>query len=292
MAQHGVVAARQLLALGFARSGIDRLVSAGRLHPLHSGVYAVGHAGVAPSGRRLAAVLSAGPGALGSHTTSAAVLDLRPDGGRLAHVSVVASASGARSTSLVRVHRPRVIDPADTTVHNGIPITGLARTLVDLGDVVPAEHVRRAFVRAEQLRMIDMAQIDRALERAGRRKGPAILRALLRAYDPRWQATRSGLELTMLDILRDHGLSRPEVNAWIAGRWEARLLWLPERLVAEVDGAGVHGTASARGRDAVRDRALRGLGYRVLHVAEHDLRDPAAVARRVRRALEQARTGS
>ena len=47
-------------------------------------------------------------------------------------------------------------------------------------------------------------------------------------------------------------------------------------LIVEVDGAGVHGTPSARGRDAVRDRALRRLGYRVLHVTEAELDAPDA----------------
>ena len=188
------------------------------------------------------------------------------------------------------MHRPRVLDPADVTVRDGIPITSLGRTLVDLGDILPAEHVRRAFIRAEQLRLIDMEEIDAALERAGRRRGPAILRGLLRGYDPRWQQTRSGLELRMLDIVRGGALPQPEVNAWIAGRWEADLLWRAERLIVEVDGAGVHGTSGAQGRDAVRDRALRRLGFRVLHVAERDLRDSEAVARRVRRALARVKT--
>lgn len=288
--QHGVVAARQLLTLGFTRSAIDRLVAAGRLHRLHNGVFAVGHRSLAPAALRHAAVLSAGPGAVASHTTAAAILDLRPDGAGITHVTVVASRSGARSTPGVRVHRPRVLDDVDVTAHAGIPVTTLARTLVDLGDLVPAGHVRRAFVRAEQLQIIDMTAISAALERAGRRRGPAVLRAVLRAYDPRWQATRSGLELRMLDVLRDAGVPQPDVNAWIAGRWEADLLWRDARLIVEVDGAGVHETASARGRDAVRDRALRRLGYRVLHIAERDLDDGAAVARRVQRALERPRT--
>lgn len=252
---------------------------------MHHGVYAVGHPGVAAAGRRLGAVLSAGPGAVGSHTTAAGVLDVRPDGGRVAHVSVVAAASGARSTAFVRVHRPRALDRADVTVRDGIPITSLARTLIDLGDVVRAEHVRRAFVRAEQLRLIDVAEIDAALERAGRRRGPAILRGVLRAYDPRWQETRSGLELRMLDIVRAAGLPQPDVNAWIAGRWEADLLWRHEQLVVEVDGAAIHTSPGARARDAVRDRALRRLGFRVLRVAERELGDASAVARRVHRGL-------
>lgn len=288
--QHGVIAARQLLDLGFSRSAIDRLVRGGRLHRLHAGVYAVGHRGVTPVGRRLAAVLSAGAYAVASHTTAGALWDLRGATNRVAHVSVPAASSGARSTAAVCVHRPRRLEPADITSRDGIPVTTVARTLIDLGDVVRAEQVRRAFIRAEQLRLLDLVQIDGALERAGPRRGAAVLRGVLRAYDPRWQATRSGLELRMLDIVRDHGLPQPEVNAWIAGRWEADLLWPAARLVVEVDGGVVHGTVGARGRDVVRDRALRRLGYGVLHVAEADLDAGDRIARRIRAALVRSRS--
>jgi len=156
---------------------------------------------------------------------------------------------------------------------------------------VRAGQVRRAFVRAEQLRLLDMDALAAALERAGRRRGPAILRGLLRAYDPRWQRTRSGLELRMLDVVRDAGLPQPEVNAWIVGRWEADLLWRDERLIVEVDGAAIHALPGARARDAVRDRALRSLGYRVLRVAEGDLGARDAVASRVARALARSVRG-
>jgi len=289
--QFGVAEARQLLALGFTRSAIDRLVALGWLRRLHHGVFAVGHATLVPDGHRLAAVLSAGSHAVASHTTAAAIWEIRGERGGARHVSVPASASGARSTRRVRVHRPRVLHPRDLTVRHSIPVTALARTLVDLGDVVPAEHVRRAFIRAEQQRLIDMGQIDEALERAGRRRGSSVLRGVLRAYDPRWQQTRSRLELLSLDLVRDHGLPQPEVNAWLAGRWEADLLWREEGLVIEIDGDGVHGTPGARARDAVRDRALRRLGFEVVHVSEAELDRPATVAARIARRLDARTAG-
>ena len=41
--QHGVVARRQLAALGLGRKAIEYRLRAGRLHAVHRGVYAVGH---------------------------------------------------------------------------------------------------------------------------------------------------------------------------------------------------------------------------------------------------------
>ena len=75
--QHGVVATRQLAALGLARGGVARRAQAGRLHRIHRGVYAVGHPVLTVDGRRMAAVLAAGPGAVLSHRSAAALWDLR-----------------------------------------------------------------------------------------------------------------------------------------------------------------------------------------------------------------------
>lgn len=70
--QHGVVSIRQLeTTLGFSRNTVQRDVTAGRLHRLYRGVYAVGHRLVPPRGRCLAAVLACGPDALLSHGSAA-----------------------------------------------------------------------------------------------------------------------------------------------------------------------------------------------------------------------------
>lgn len=288
--QHGTVATRQLLALGFTRAAVARRVAQGRLHRLRDGVYAVGHMRLSPGGHRWAAVLAGGDGAVASHQTAAGQWDVRSQRGGPQHITVLPG-NGSRSRPGLRVHRTRLSED-DVTDQDGLRVTTLARTLIDLGDVVRAEQVRRAFIRAEQLRLIDMREVDGALGRAGRRRGAGILCGLLRAYDPRWQATRSALEVRMLDIVRDHALPQPEVNAWIAGCWEADLLWSAERVVVEVDGGVVHGTVSSRSRDAARDRALRRLGYRVLHIAERDLEAPERVADRVRTAVERGGSAS
>src|SRR5947207_15674158 len=76
--QHGVIAYRQLTALGFAPAAIQRRAEAGRFHPLHRGVYAMGHARVSRQGSLMAAVLAAGPGAVLSHRSAVALWGLRP----------------------------------------------------------------------------------------------------------------------------------------------------------------------------------------------------------------------
>src|SRR5215204_4554581 len=71
--QHGVVARRQLIALGFSERAIDHRLATGRLHRIHQGVYAVGRPSVSSHGRWMAAVLACGETAVLSHSSAAAL---------------------------------------------------------------------------------------------------------------------------------------------------------------------------------------------------------------------------
>src|SRR5215213_1229959 len=75
--QHGVVALRQLRALGLGPGAIKRRSSNGRLHLVHSGVYAVGHRRLTANGHRMAAVLACGPRAVLGYRDAAALWGLR-----------------------------------------------------------------------------------------------------------------------------------------------------------------------------------------------------------------------
>ena len=280
--QHGLITSRQFEALGLSRQAISDRCAFGRLHRVHRGVYAVGHAAISPAARRLAAVLTYGDEAVASHVGAAVTWELRKSSSRLQHVTVPGH---ARSRPGIRVHL-RTLVAADRGRRDGIPVTSLARTLVDLGDVVPSAHVRSALVRAEQLRIVDMTAIDAALARAGRTRGAAVLRGVLRIYDPRWEQTRSELELALLDLVTTQGLPLPEINAWIESRFLVDALWRRQRFVVEVDGAAFHDTPSARRDDARRDRMLRVLGYDVRRFSYAEMTaSPDHVARTLRTAL-------
>src|SRR5258705_13201472 len=76
--QHGVVARRQLLALGLTADAIKHRLKRGRLHPVFRGVYAVGRPELSRHGRWMAAVLSCGRRAALSHESAAALWGVRP----------------------------------------------------------------------------------------------------------------------------------------------------------------------------------------------------------------------
>jgi predicted transcriptional regulator of viral defense system len=115
--QRGVVARRQLLEAGLHRLAIDRLIATKRLHPVHRGVYLVGHP-VPPAGaREMAAVLACGPSAYVSHT-AAFLHELlsHPAQPTPVHVTVAERDCGRRPG--IEVHRVQHLPPdeiADST---------------------------------------------------------------------------------------------------------------------------------------------------------------------------------
>src|SRR4051794_35211666 len=78
--QHGVVSRRNLYEIGLTRDAIRHRLAGGRLHRLYWGVYAVGHTVLTREGHWIAAVLAAGPGAVLSHRSAAALWGIRPSG--------------------------------------------------------------------------------------------------------------------------------------------------------------------------------------------------------------------
>src|SRR5262245_16216333 len=144
--QWGVVSIEQLGALGLGRSTVTRRVQAGRLHRLYRGVYAVGHVHLGREGRQLAAVLACGEGAVLSHRSAASHWALLDTQSGLIDVTAARSREG---TPGIRLHSARALGRHDTTTHEGMPITSVARTLLDLAASVRPDRLERALAQAE-----------------------------------------------------------------------------------------------------------------------------------------------
>lgn len=137
--QWGVVTRAQLTALGIRDRGVRDWVQNGRLPRLYRGVYAVGHDRLRLEGRWLAAVMACGPGAVLSYRDAAQLWGLRQSGSGFIDVTVP-SRNGRRAQSGIRLHRATRLAPGDVTARHGIPVTTVARTLLDLADVRPECH--------------------------------------------------------------------------------------------------------------------------------------------------------
>jgi hypothetical protein len=284
--QHGVVSLVQLIAFGLSASAVRSRVGAGRLHPVHRSVYAVGRRRLTARGIWMAAVLACGEGARLSHRSAAALQGLRPDNRPVSDVTV--PRGSARSRPGIHVHRSATLTDADATTCDGIPCTSVARTLLDLAEVVDRRGLERAIEQAEIQRVFDLRAVEDVLARAhgrqgGRRRGAALLRAVLADLgEP--TLTASELEERFLAICRDAGLPTPEVNAWLdiddEPAIKADFLWRRERLVVETDGFGSHGTRQAFERDRRRDQRLRLAGYAPVRFTRRQIvREPERVGR-------------
>jgi very-short-patch-repair endonuclease len=276
--QYGVVARAQLLALGLGADAIDHRLQRKRLHPLHRGVYAVGQRRLRREARWMAAVLACGPGAVLSHIPGGAHWQIVRDRGPCD----VTAPNARRSRRGIRVHEAQL--PADEiTVHEGIPITTVPRTLFDLAAVLPQRQLERAINEAEVLHLWDELSLDHLLHRYPRRTGNKAVRAALKQRRRGSSATKSALEEMFLALTDASGIPRPEINALVEG-FEVDVVWRDVRLVVELDGRDTHGTAAAFERDRERDRALQVAGWRPVRITYRQMRDaPRAVIDDVRR---------
>jgi REase_MTES_1575/Transcriptional regulator, AbiEi antitoxin len=278
--RHAVASTAELRELGLSRSGISRRVASGRLHPWHRGVFAIGHANPTPHGRWLAAVLACGGKAVLSHRSAAALWGVRP--GVSGRIEVTVPGGGRPGPAEVHVHRTRCLTEDDRTIHDEIPVTSLARTLVDLAEVLPHRALKRAIHEAEVLRLLD---VDAVWAAAARVSGRRRVRRLLRLLGTPAPPTRSELERRFLDLCQIAGLPRPEINVLVEG-FEVDFLWRDAKLIVETDGAAVHHTRTAFERDRRRDAELTAAGYRVVRITWRQLtEDPAAVIAILRRLL-------
>ena len=276
--QHGIVSLAQLLALGLTRRAVATRSRPGRLIPLHRGVYAVGHTALTARSRDMAAVLACGPGALLSHRSAAHSWQLLPSAS--ARIEVTAG-RGRKPKPGITIHRSRLIHPDDNATVGGIPTTGVARTLVDLADVVSERRLGDAVNEAEVRRLFDLASVETTLARLPGRRGRHRLRRVLAAYRPDPSFTRSRAERLFLRLCADHALPRPSTCLSLAGH-EVDAYWSDARLAIEFDGESFHRTTQAFHEDRRRDRRLAARGIQVSRVTWPDLQEPARLAAELR----------
>jgi very-short-patch-repair endonuclease len=282
-AQHGIVTNRQMRERGLDPRTIRRRVRRGSLHPVHRGVYAVGHELLPPLGREMAAVLACGEGACLSHHSAAAIWGFRP-GTATADVDVTITGAHCGARQSVRLHRVIYLPTADATRRHTIPITIPARTLLDIAPELDARELERAFDEALVRGVITLSSVDAMLARNPRRRGCVRIRAMAEASRGTTM-TRSAAEELFLGLVRRARLAHPEVNARL-GRFEVDFLWREAGLVVEVDGYAFHRSRGAFERDRQRDGELGHAGYQVMRVTWRALKqEPEALLVQVASAL-------
>jgi len=279
---YGVVTREQLLQLGLGPGAIDHWVRVGRLHPVHRGVYLLGHTAEHPRAREMAAVLACQPHAALSHESAAYLWRLlrRESRPTPIHVSVTGRTPGRKLG--LRIHRASDLGPDAIRRLGSIPVTSPERTIADLAATAPARLVEGALAEAEVRRLVTRESMAAVVERSSGRAGARLLRALT-GDGP--SLTRSQAEKRLLRLIRRGGLPRPVTNARV-GPFEVDCLWPRERVIVEVDGFRFHGPRRAFERDRGRDAELSARGYVVVRATWRQLvNEPEAFLVKLARTL-------
>jgi len=292
--QHGIITRDQAIRSGLRPRLIASRVRKGWLVPVFRGVYAVGLARLDRRGRWMAAVLAGGSDAVLSRRSAAALHGLIAP--RSGPIEITRTTGGTgRKTSLatpgsprfdVTAYRTKSLPDRDVTSIEGIPVTSVERTTLDLAVSESLDRTKSVLAEAERLRVFSRAGLVEVAERGHGWPGTVNLRRALREWDPLEADTRSKLEETMLRLCRTHGLPTPVVNSLLTP-YLPDFLWPEARLVVEVDGFQSHGTFKAFKGDRRRDVDLMLDRFRVARFTWDDVvNDPAGTAARIKGLIE------
>ncbi len=286
--QRGRATRKQLLRAGLTSNAINHMLRRGLLEPEHAGVYVLRSAPPVPWGRETSALLACHGGAILSHSSAAAVWGLIPVPDGPVDVTVVGGDSGRKRPG-IRVHRAARLLACDTAIHQGLPITSPARTLLDLSSSAPPRIVERALDDAlAVLGIVRPKDLEDVVERARYRCGAALFRGLL-ATRKGGTLTESEAERRFLALIREAELPLPETQVPFKG-FRIDFLWRDVGVVFEIDGHKYHSSRRAFNRDRRKDAALKSAALDPNRVARDEVEfRPLYVIGQVATALARAR---
>jgi Protein of unknown function (DUF559)/Transcriptional regulator, AbiEi antitoxin len=281
--QAGRVTSRQLRAIGVGEATINRWARAGELHSRTPGVYAVGHYAQTVESDLWEAILYAGPGAALAHGTAAWWRGMIDFPVRPIHV---ATPRRRRSLPGIAVHGRR--NGPQRTWHNGMPVTSIPETLLDLAAVDELTLVRRSLAKLDFAHSLH-AQAIRAICGQGRH-GSVALRWAIDNYEPLLADTQSPFEDDYVLACETCDIPKPD-------RISKRVLGIPcdaiyddPMVIVELDGIDNHHSPAQIRRDHRNDKKLRDNGWLVLRYTTDQLeRDAAGIRAEIVRELEARR---
>lgn len=272
--QHGVVARGQLLQLGLSAQAIQHRLAKGRLHRVSRGVYSVGRPELSRRGRWMAAVLASGRGAALSCGSAAALWGIERERRRAVEVSV--PIASARRRDGVLIHRRPNLRPSDVVVKEGIPVTSVVRTFIDLATRLGRADIERAVDEADKLGLTDPEALLDALDSHPGRQGVGFLRAIL--GENAFLLTDSELERRFLRLVAEAGIPMPLTQQHLNG-FRVDFFWPDWGLVVETDGLRYHRTPVQQARDRRRDQAHAAAGFTPLRFTHRQVRFEAGYVR-------------
>jgi very-short-patch-repair endonuclease len=279
-----VLTRRDLLGLGFSAKGIKHRIASGRLHPLATGVYAVGRPELTPNGRWMAAVLACGDDAVLSHRSAAQLWGIGFEEGKRIDVSIRRKSKIKRKGIKVRA-RP-TLDASSVVRRFGIPVTDPVQTLIDLATELKIVRLERAVNEADKLDLVDPETLRRALDGYVGMPGVRALRTMLDRHT--FRLSDSDLEIYFRPLALAGGFPLPLTKHRVLG-YEVDFLFPDHGLIVETDGLRYHRTPSQQARMVKRDQKHTAAGFRVLRFTHWQIanapNEVTDVLRRIRQVL-------
>lgn len=299
--QHGLFTRQQALDAGYDDADVDRYVRELAWHRIRSDVLVERSAWTAADavGRHVlmvrAALLQLDVPAVVSHWSAAAVWGLALHQPNLSRVHVTRSdLESAQVAAGLHEHAGQLM-PGEFTLRHELPVTSLARTVIDVARVGPYDS---AVVAADSaLRLgLPWASLLEALDGLRGRGGAGAAGRVVAFAD---RLSESAGESLARVVFAELDLPAPELQPGIGSLQDrCDFLFAEHRTIAEFDGRAPYHRDLRDGQDSAmvvrrerrREAALRELGYEVVRVTWNDLH-PAnrhALGERVSQAFDRA----
>jgi very-short-patch-repair endonuclease len=232
----------------------------------------------------MAAVLACGPDALLSHRHALTLWEVRPSSSGA--IDVIVPGRGTKpGPSVVRVHSSLTLNEQDRAQVDGIPVTSLARTILDYASTASLQRTRLALEKVERMGFLIGRELDELLERNAFHRGKRTLRGALAELRGPAPWTQSELEDRFLALVRAAGLPEPEMNVLVEGEL-VDAVWPDARLIVEIDGYDYHKSRAQFEADRRRDAKLQVAGYRVVRLTQQRIAsEPRSVMAQLRALL-------
>ncbi len=269
--QHSVFTYNEALACGLTPDAIRHRVRTGRWERVGRGAYRLAGTAATWEQRLAALTLVAGPGAVASHRSAAALLGI-PGFHRTVPLEVTTTRRRRHRQRLARVHQTIILPGRHLTVVEGILVTGAARTLVDLAATVPPGRTERALENCVSLGLVTVETVADVLRDVGGRgrAGSAQLGRLLAERGDGYVPPASDLEARFLALVRSAGLPEPvpQFDSGDGAGWVGRVdfAYPALRLLVELDSRRHHSAKLDFESDRERDNRLVAAGWRVIRI--------------------------
>ena len=202
----------------------------------------------------MAAVLACGEGAVLSHGSALSLWGIWKRWDSPFHVTVTSD----RRPKGVRVHRVARLSRRDVTRHQGIPVTTLARAMLDQARHMRPKTLNRAINNGRLDHGLTLGALREVIARNPRHWGRLALEAVIGSAPER--PSRSGFEDEFPAFCQRYGLPAPQAGATVCG-YEVDYLFAAEKVIVELDGWDFHRSRTSFEGDRDRDADTAAAGY-------------------------------